>query len=1165
MTSREPQNPALAWLQDDLLGLVSGDVRTDDVARQLYSSDGSPFEEKPRAVVWPRSVQDVVNVVNYARENGLSIHPRGAGSSAAAGSIGSGIILDFSRHMRRVLHAGDGFIRVQPGAVRERVNDQLRTSRKEFFAPSSGHVPTGTIGSILSVDNIGPRWLRYGAPHESVIELKVVLADGSIQTLRPFKSLPAESIKITSGQARRKFLNAALVDANVAAAQNEHGAPAFDEEFDAKLAAALSDPLQKSEFGHDFHDGYGLRSFRSDFVRDEYFLRAFGSDAHALRKLLRVDPWASALRVIRRYESSLDVEQTSTSPCRCGFALRDVVRQGFDPTRFFTGSEGALGIIVEATLSTFLDPEARGSTILLFDSLDLAARAVPHVLQFDPTLCDLLDSRVVTLTRDWDARFEAAFPQGSEAALVVELDGDSDEDVRRRMDELQRVAREKLGSFGRWIAYTEEDRNLFRDLLRRSSCARLRVSPMFQTFPYWDDVQTPVEAIPDFLQDVQTLFKKAELVYSVSGHVGSGQISIQPIVPYSVEEERRALALSDDFENLVLRYGGEIGSARGNGRVRTAALVKRFPNLSRAFVAIKDVFDPNNLLNPDCVVSPDMRRYAARERGGNEASSTESNDASPLDDDAILAPEADAALRESALHSRSIRRRASFVEAPQTLETLPKGDEAYSRRQLEFQLSWDPNFILDPVRQCNGCGHCRIRTTETRLCPAFRYDPEEESSCRAKANLLRGAMDGSLSLDKLTQDDAVELGMRCLRCHVCAHECPAQVDAAQLAFRLRAAAVAARGLSVSDFCKTRLTMTLGVASALAPITNQALKSRLGRRILELTLGVAQSRRTPRILSPKERRRRREKFRAQTAERQTSLVLFDEVAAPGIRVAKKRATLVLDVFERFFDSRLVDATVAVLERNNVDVVALERPRDVGLAAFSLGDYDRAEDLANRNVSILREAMRDGSVLVAIEPATAACVLKDYPYFRNDDDAKAVYENMTDVVGFLSRLEKRGDFNRADLRPTPGVRAVGYHAPCATLALSGDALPCKTGAQRLLELIPDLEVRRLERGCCGFACFSGFTKRRYNESLRLGSRLFLAARRPDLDLCLSECSFCNLQFAQALASRAAAAGQTKAEASHVVKLLAAAYGDMTLDDAILETFAPTPGRNKYSQKV
>ena len=1164
MTPRDPQNPTLSWLEDDLLGLVSGDVRTDDVTRQLYSSDGSPFEEKPCAVVWPRTIQDVVNVVNYARENGLSIHPRGAGSSASAGSIGSGLILDFSRHMRRVLHAGDGFIRVQPGAVRERVNNQLRNSRNAFFAPSSGHVPTGTIGSILSVDNIGPRWLRYGAPHESVMELKVVLANGSVQTLRPFKSHPTDAREEAAGYSRRKFLNAALVDANVAAASNDVGAPVYDAEFDAKLAAALSDPTIKAEFGHDFHDGYGLRSFRSDFVRDEYFLRAFGPDARALRKMLRVDPWASALRIIARYERSLDVEQNSKTPCRCGFALRDVVRGGFDPTRFFTGSEGALGVVVEATVATFLSPASRGSTILLFDSLDRAVRAVPHVLEFDPTLCDLLDSRVITLTRDWDARFATAFPQGSEAALVVELDGESDENVRKRMDELQRVAREKLGSFGRWIAYTEEDRNLFRDLLRRSSCARLRVSPTFQTFPYWDDVQTPVGAIPEFLRDVQELFKKAELVYSVGGHVGSGQISIQPIIPYSAEEERRALALSDDFENLVLRYGGEIGSARGNGRVRTAALIKRFPNLSRAFVAIKDVFDPKNLLNPDCVVSPDMRRYAAQERDQNDGGRSAHEDASPLDDDAILSPEADAALRESALHSRSIRRRVPFVDDDQTPSPAKDKGETYSRRQLEFQLSWDPNFILDPVRQCNGCGHCRIRTTETRLCPAFRYDPEEESSCRAKANLLRGAMDGSLSLDKLAQDDAVELGMRCLRCHACSGECPAQVDAARLAFRIRAAAVAARGLSVSEFCSTRLTMTLGAASALAPITNRALKSRFGRRLLELAIGLAPSRGVPRVLSPKERRLRREKFRARLAQRQTPLALFDDGGAPGIRAAKRRATLLLDVYERFFDSQLVDSTVAVLERNNVDVVALERPRDVGLAAFSLGDYDRAEELTNRNVSVLREAMRDGSALVALEPATAACVLKDYPYFRNDADAKAVYENMTDVVGFLTRLDERGEFNRGDLRAVTGARVVGYHAPCASLALSGAALPCKTGAQRLLGAIPELDVRRIERGCCGFACFSGFTRRRYNESLRLGSRLFLAARRPDLDLCLSECSFCNLQLSQALSSRAAAAGHTKARASHVVKLLAASYGAVPVEDTILETFAPPPVRNKYSQK-
>ena len=1164
MTLQEPLSASQARLHDDLLGLVKGDVRCDDVARQLYSSDGSPFEEIPRAVVWPRSAQDVAAVVQYAREKGLSVHPRGAGTSAAAGSIGSGIILDFSRYMRRVLQAGDGYIRVQPGAVRERVNYQLRNSRHVFFAPSSGHVPTGTIGSILSVDNIGPRWLRYGAPHESVLELKVVLSDGSIQTLRPFASLPSSRGASDAGLARRRFLNAALTEANVAANANAPFAPRFDTEFDERLAGAVARQGAALEFGHDFNDGYGLRSFRSDFVRDEYFLHTFGADARELRKTLRAEPWASALRVIWKYERFLDAEQSGSSPCRCGFALRDVVRRGFDPTRFFTGSEGALGIIVEAKLSTFSQPLVSGSTILLFDSLDKAVRAVPHVLEFDPTLCDLLDSRVVTLTRDWDARFEEAFPQGSEGALVVELDGDSDENVRRRMNALQRVAREKLGSFGRWLAYTPEDRDLFRDLLRKSSAARLRVSPYFRLFPFWDDVQTPVDAVPDFLRDVQELFKKARLVYSVGGHVGAGQLSIQPILPYSAEEERRALALSDDFENLVLRYGGEIGSARGNGRVRTAALTKRFPELSRAFVEIKDVFDPQNLFNPDCVVSPGMRRYASQERGDDEPGRNVLSSASPLDDDAILAPEADAAIRETALYSRSIRRRAGFFHGDEDEKTGVSHDDSHSRRQLEYQLVWDPDFILDPVRQCCGCGHCRIRTSETRLCPAFRHTPEEESSCRAKANLLRGAMDDSLPLETLTRDGAVELGMRCLRCHVCSVECPAQVDAAKLAFRLRSAAVAARGFSFSELCATRLDLTLGVASTLAPLANLALRTWFGRRWLERALTLAQPRRVPRILSASQRRAIAKRYRAREAELDAANDSILQPDVPGILRAKKKVALFVDLYERFFDPKLVQASIAVLERNGVDVRVLERPNTSGLTSFSLGDVDRAKDFAQRNVATLREAMRDGSAIVTLEPATAACIVKDYPYFCVDEDAKAVYSNTTDVCGYLAKLDARGEFNHVDLKPIRGINLIGYHAPCAAFALSGAALPCQTYAQKFLGMIPGLQVQRIERGCCGFACFSGFTKRRYAESLRLGSRLFLSARRPELDLCLSECSFCNLQLTQALAARAATSTKSKGQSSHALKALAVSYGAMPLEDAILETLAPVPIRTKYTQK-
>lgn len=1165
MTPQEPLNASQARLQDDLLGLVKGDVRCDDVARQLYSSDGSPFEETPRAVVWPRTAQDVVAVVQYAQEKGLSIHSRGSGTSGSAGAIGSGIVLDFSRHMRRVLQAGDDFVRVQPGAVRERVNDQLRRTRRTFFAPSSGHVPTGSIGGTLAVDNIGPRWLRYGSPHESVQELKVALADGSLHTLRPFPAIPSTTKSSSPELERRRFLNAALAEANAAAAANIPGAPEFDPEFDAELSAAASG-ARSADFGYDFRDGYGLRSFQSDFVRDEYFLRSFGPTSRDLRSILRLKLWTSALREIRRVEKYLDAEQGAARPCRCGFALRDVVRGGFDPTRFFTGSEGSLGVIVEAKLSTFTPPAASSATILLFDSLDKAVRAVPHVLRFDPTLCDLLDSRVITLTRDWDARFEEAFPQGSEGALVVELDGDSDAELHERMNELQRVVREDLGSFGRWIAYTPDDRKLFRDLLRKSSCARLRVSPSFQPFPFWDDVQAPVDAIPDFLHDVQTLFKRAKLVYSVSGHVGNGQLSIQPILPYSVEEERRALALSDEFENLVLQYDGEIGSARGNGRVRTAALPKRFPNLARAFVAVKNVFDPENLLNPDCVVSPAMRRFAVESAAETSfLPSREENAATQDDDDSILAPEADAALRESALHSRSIRRRSPFVaeDAPDAGANAARNAElSYSRRQLEYQLVWQPELFNAPARQCNGCGHCRIRTPETRLCPAFRHTPEEESSCRAKANLLRGALDGALPLETLTHDGALNLGLRCLRCHCCTVECPAQVDAARLAFRLRSAYVAAKGLGFTELCSTRIDLTLDVASFFSPVTNLALRTWFGRRILERLVGLAQPRKTPKVVSWRQRKALEARQRAREEEQSAARNFIP--GAPGVRRAKRKATLIVDTFERHFDTKLVHAAIVVLEHNGAEVRVLEKPRTSGATAFALGDVDRAEEFANRNVAILREAMRDGSALVAVEPSTAACVTKDYPYFCADADAKTVYANTTDVCGYLARLDARGEFNRDELKAIRGVSLVGYHAPCAALALSGAALPCKTHAQKLLEAIPGLSVRRLERGCCGFACFSGFTKRRYTESLRLGSRLFLSARRPELDLCLSECSFCNLQLSQALASRAAAAEKTKGDASHVVKILAVAYGATPLEEAILETLAPIPVKTKYSQK-
>src|SRR5688572_1535039 len=93
-------------IQADLRGVLGGTVRCDDLFTQMYASDASLYELRPLAVVRPQSTDDVVTAVRYAAENGLPIHPRGAGTGLAGESLGPGITIDFSYAMRRVLDIG---------------------------------------------------------------------------------------------------------------------------------------------------------------------------------------------------------------------------------------------------------------------------------------------------------------------------------------------------------------------------------------------------------------------------------------------------------------------------------------------------------------------------------------------------------------------------------------------------------------------------------------------------------------------------------------------------------------------------------------------------------------------------------------------------------------------------------------------------------------------------------------------------------------------------------------------------------------------------------------------------------------------------------------------------------------------------------------------------
>jgi FAD/FMN-containing dehydrogenase/Fe-S oxidoreductase len=171
-------DPARERIQDDLRGLVRGDVQCDDLFLQLYASDASIYQIRPLAVVRPRSVDDVAAVLRYASEENLPVHARGAGTGVAGESLGGGLVLDFSRYMRRVLYTSADSVRVQPGVVLARLNEHL-ASFGRVFGPDPATSLVTTMGSVIAVDASGSHWLQYGSARRHVRSLQVVLSDGT--------------------------------------------------------------------------------------------------------------------------------------------------------------------------------------------------------------------------------------------------------------------------------------------------------------------------------------------------------------------------------------------------------------------------------------------------------------------------------------------------------------------------------------------------------------------------------------------------------------------------------------------------------------------------------------------------------------------------------------------------------------------------------------------------------------------------------------------------------------------------------------------------------------------------------------------------------------------------------------------------------------------------
>ena len=174
-----------AELQAELEAQIAGEVRFDRISRALYSTDASVYQIEPLGIVVVKSREDVVRTVDIARRHGVSITARGGGTSQAGQAIGAGLVLDMSKYFNRVIDidTSERMAWVEPGVVLDELNAALRLHGLRF-APDISTASRATIGGMIANNSSGARSVLYGKTIDHVVELDVVLADGSFARLR---------------------------------------------------------------------------------------------------------------------------------------------------------------------------------------------------------------------------------------------------------------------------------------------------------------------------------------------------------------------------------------------------------------------------------------------------------------------------------------------------------------------------------------------------------------------------------------------------------------------------------------------------------------------------------------------------------------------------------------------------------------------------------------------------------------------------------------------------------------------------------------------------------------------------------------------------------------------------------------------------------------------
>ncbi|HVK46133.1 MAG TPA: FAD-binding and (Fe-S)-binding domain-containing protein [Micropruina sp.] len=285
-----------------------------------------------------------------------------------------------------------------------------------------------------------------------------------------------------------------------------------------------------------------------------------------------------------------------------GYSLEHLLPEhGFDVAKFLVGSEGTLGVVTRAEVQLARQPKHSRLVLLGFGTLADAADAMPAVLPLTPSACEGLDARILEpVRRRRTAARVPPLPPGR-GWLFVEL---TDDDPERLADRAATLAG-ATGALGAVVVDDPVDAALWWRL-RADAAGYAGVALQQPAHPGWEDAAVPPERLGAYLRDFEALLDAHGLHGLPYGHFGEGCVHCRIDFPLGAgggtQAYRRFIEAAAD---LVAAHGGSMSGEHGDGRARSELLDRMYsPAAIALFGAVKQLFDPGNLLNPGILVDP---------------------------------------------------------------------------------------------------------------------------------------------------------------------------------------------------------------------------------------------------------------------------------------------------------------------------------------------------------------------------------------------------------------------------------------------------------------------------------------------------------------------------------------------------------------------------------